>query len=96
MLKGRQRSYLKSLANSLEPVLIVGKNGITDNVIKQLNDALEARELIKVKLLESSGLNAKEVANDLCGVLKSEFIQSIGNKFTLYREAKEPKINIPK
>ncbi len=96
MLKGKERSYLKSLSNTLEPILIIGKNGVTDNVIKQLDDALEARELIKIKLLDNSSLDAKEVANDVAKVLKAEFVQSIGSKFTIYRKAKEPKINIPK
>lgn len=96
MLKGKERSYLKSLSNTLEPILIIGKNGVTDNVIKQLDDALEARELIKIKLLDNSGLDAKEVANDVAKILKAEFVQSIGSKFTIYRKAKEPKINIPR
>lgn len=96
MLKGKERSYLKSLSNTLEPILIIGKNGVTDNVIKQLDDALEARELIKIKLLDNSCLDAKEVANDVAKVLKADFVQSIGSKFTIYRKAKEPKINIPK
>ena len=96
MLKGKERSYLKSLSNTLDPILIIGKNGVTDNVIKQLDDALEARELIKIKCLENSGLDAKEVANDVAKVLRAEFVQSIGSKFTIYRKAKEPKINIPK
>ncbi len=95
-LKGKERSYLKSLANSLEPVLIMGKNGLTDNVIKQLDDALEARELIKIKCLDNSGLDANEVASEVVKLLKAEFVQSIGSKFTIYRKAKEPKINIPK
>ena len=96
MLKGKERSYLKSLSNNLDPILIIGKGGVTENVIKQLDDVLEARELIKIKCLDNSGLDAKEVANDLAKVLKAEFVQSIGSKFVLYREAKEPKINIPK
>lgn len=96
MLKGKERSYLKSLSNTLEPILIIGKNGVTENVIRQLDDALEARELIKIKCLDNSGLDAKEVANDVAKVLKAEFVQSIGSKFTIYRKAKEPKINIPK
>ncbi len=95
-LRGKQRSYLKSLSNSLEPVLIIGKNGFTDNVIKQLDDALEARELIKIKCLDNSGLDAKEVASEAVRLLRAEFVQSIGSKFTIYRAAKEPKINIPK
>lgn len=96
MLKGKERSYLKSLSNNLDPILIIGKGGVTENVIKQLDDALEARELIKIKCLDNSGLDAKEIANDIAKVLKAEFVQSIGSKFVLYRKAKEPKINIPK
>ena len=96
MLTGKQRSYLKSLANTIEPILIIGKNGVTDNVYKQLDDALEAREIIKIKCLDNSGLDAKEVANEICEKLRAEFVQSIGSKFTIYREAKEPVINIPR
>ncbi|QSX06357.1 ribosome assembly RNA-binding protein YhbY [Sedimentibacter sp. zth1] len=96
MLTGKQRSYLRSLTNTLEPVLIIGKNGVTENVIKQLDDLLEARELIKIKLLDNSGLSAKEVASEVCDILKSQYVQSIGSKFTIYRESKEPLINIPK
>ncbi len=95
-LKGKQRSYLKSLANGIEPILILGKNGLTDNVLKQLDDALEARELIKIKCLENSGLDTTETASEVVKLLKAEFVQSIGSKFTIYRKAKEPKINIPK
>jgi len=96
VLKGKERSYLKSLSNTLDPILIIGKGGVTENVIKQLDDALEARELIKIKCLDNSGLDAKEVGNEIATTLKAEFVQSIGSKFTIYREAKEPKINIPK
>lgn len=95
-LKGKQRSYLKSLANGIEPILILGKNGLTDNVLKQLDDVLEARELIKIKCLENSGLDTTETASEVVKLLKAEFVQSIGSKFTIYRKAKEPKINIPK
>lgn len=96
MLTSKQRSFLKSLANSLDPVLIIGKGGVTENVIKQMDDLLEARELIKIKLLDNSGLGAKEVANEVCEILRAEFVQSIGRKFSIYRKSKEPLINIPK
>ena len=96
MITGKQRSYLKSLANNIDPILQIGKNGITDTVIMQADEALEARELIKVKVLNNSFLNAKETANEMAEVLKAEFVQSIGSKFVLYRKSEEELINIPK
>jgi len=97
LLTGKQRSYLKGLANTMDPIFQIGKNGITENFIKQVDDALEARELIKIKVLNNSFLEPKEVANDLAEKLDAEFVQSIGNKFVLYRESKEKKkIQLPK
>ncbi|MFA5523923.1 MAG: ribosome assembly RNA-binding protein YhbY [Tissierellales bacterium] len=96
MISGKQRSYLKSLANKLEPIFQVGKNGVTDNFIKQLDEALEAREIIKINVLNNSLLNAKDVAIEVTEKLDAEFVQSIGNKFVLYRESKEnKKIELP-
>jgi len=91
LLTGKQRSYLKSLANNIEPIFQVGKNGITENFIKQIDDALEKRELIKVKVLNNSLLDANEVANEIAEKTNAEFVQSIGNKFVLYRESKKYK-----
>ena len=65
MLTGKQRSYLKGIANRLEPIFQVGKNGITENFIKQVDDALEKREIIKIKVLNNSLLDAKEVASEV-------------------------------
>ncbi|WP_069649240.1 ribosome assembly RNA-binding protein YhbY [Caloranaerobacter ferrireducens] len=96
MLTGRQRSYLKSIANGLDPIIQIGKNGISENLIKQIDDALEAREIIKVKILNNSLLETKETANEIARLTNSEFVQSIGNKFVLYRESKEnKKIELP-
>lgn len=96
MLTGRQRSYLKSIANGLDPIIQIGKNGISENLIKQIDDALEAREIIKVKILNNSLLETKETANEIAKLTNSEFVQSIGNKFVLYRESKESKkIELP-
>ncbi len=91
MITGKQRSYLKGLANSLDPIFQVGKNGITENFIKQVDEALEKREIIKIKVLNNSMLNAKEVASMLAEKTNAEFVQSIGNKFVLYRESKKNK-----
>lgn len=97
MLTGKQRSYLKGLANRLEPIMQIGKGGVTDNVIKQIDDALEARELIKITILNNSMLESKETANQIAQSLGAEFVQSIGNKFTIYRESKDKKtIELPK
>ncbi|NLN14457.1 MAG: ribosome assembly RNA-binding protein YhbY [Tissierellia bacterium] len=96
MITGKQRSYLKSLAHKIDPIFQIGKNGLTENFIKQLDEALEARELIKVKILKNSFLDATEVASELAERLGAEFVQSIGNKFVLYRESKEnKKIELP-
>ncbi len=89
MITGKQRSYLKSLANKIDTLCFIGKDGITDNVIKDINNLLDKRELVKVKIQESADLNPKDVCNDLAGILKAEFVQAIGRKFTLYRQAKE-------
>lgn len=96
MLTGKQRSYLKSLANSIEPLMQIGKGGITENVLKQIDDALTARELIKINILSNSMLEAKDAANEISESLRAEYVQSIGNKFVLYRESKEKIINLPK
>lgn len=97
LLTGKQRSYLKGKANSIDSIFQLGKDGITDNFVTQIDEALEARELIKVKVLNNSLLEAKEAANDLADKVNAEFVQSIGNKFVLYRESKEnKKISLPK
>lgn len=97
MITAKQRKYLKSLAHKLEPVLLIGKSGVTDNVLKEIDSALEARELVKVKVLKNSLLNPAELANDLSEQLRAEYVQSIGNKFTIYRESEEKKkIELPR
>ncbi|NLJ57275.1 MAG: ribosome assembly RNA-binding protein YhbY [Tissierellia bacterium] len=94
MLTGKQRSYLKSLANSVEPIMQIGKSGITEMVLKQVDDALTARELIKINVLNNSMLDIKETANVIAEQLGAEYVQSIGNKVVLYRESKEKLIKL--
>ncbi|MFV0517304.1 MAG: ribosome assembly RNA-binding protein YhbY [Aminipila sp.] len=97
MITGKKRSYLRSLAHNIEPMVYIGKSGLTDNIIKELEVNLEARELVKVKIQESCDLDPKEVANNMAESLNAEFVQAIGKKFTLYRESKEHKqIELPK
>ena len=97
MITSKQRSYLKSLAHDLDPIVYIGKAGVTENVIKEIDTCLEARELVKVKLQQGCDLAPKDLANDLVTKLGAEFVQAIGRKFTLYRESKENKqIILPK
>ena len=99
-LTSKQRAYLRGLANTLEPIVIIGKDGIGDNLIKQANDALEARELIKCRVLENSMLTAREACDELSVLTRSEQVQVIGTKFVLYRPThkkdKKDKIILPK
>ena len=97
MITGKQRSYLKGLANQLDPLVFIGKADLTDTVIKEIDNVLNARELVKVKIQESSLLDPKETANRLAEMLGAEFVQAIGRKFVLYRESKDNrKIYLPK
>lgn len=89
MITSKQRSYLKSLAHELDPIVYIGKGGLTENIIKEMNTCLETRELIKVKLQEGAELEPKETANEAVAMLNAEFVQAIGRKFVLYRFSKE-------
>ncbi|KXZ40132.1 RNA-binding protein [Alkalithermobacter thermoalcaliphilus JW-YL-7 = DSM 7308] len=92
MLTGKQRAYLKSLANGIKPITQIGKEGVTDAFLKQLDDALRARELVKVHVLENSGLDVKETANEVARLVRGEFVQAIGSKFTIYKKNREKQI----
>lgn len=97
MISSKQRSYLRGLAHNIDPTVYIGKQGLTDNVIKEIDRGFELRELVKVKLQEGADLSPKEVANEVAETLQAEFVQAIGRKFTLYRESKENKqIELPK
>ena len=97
MITSKQRSYLRSLAHNIDPTVYIGKAGVTDNVIKEIDQCLEARELVKIKLQEGAELDAKTVANELAPGLRAEFVQAIGRKFTLYRESEKNKqIELPR
>jgi RNA-binding protein len=97
LLTGKQRSYLKGIANNIDPIFQLGKNGVTENFIKQVDEALEAREIIKIKVLKNSFLDANQVASELAESVMAEFVQSIGNKFVLYRESVDSKrIELPR
>ena len=86
-LTSKQRAQLRGMANSLDTSLIIGREGIGENLVKQANDALESRELIKCRVLENSMLTAREAAQELGKLSRSEVVQVIGTKFVLYRES---------
>ena len=96
MLKGKQRAYLRSIANTLKPITQIGKEGVTESFLDQLDAMLDSREIVKVTILETAGLDSKETANAICNALRAEFVQAIGFKFTIYRRNNEnPKILFP-
>ena len=85
------------MAHELEPTVYIGKAGLTENIVKEMSIGLEHRELVKVKLQEGCDLSPKETANELADLLKAEFVQAIGRKFTLYRQSKDhKKIELPR
>ena len=95
-MTSKQRAYLRGLANKLDAIFQIGKNGINDNLIKQLDDALEARELIKITVLENSPDTVREAAEEIAGNIKAEVIQVMGNKITLFRQKKkDSRIELP-
>ena len=96
-MTGKQRAYLRGLANGLETILYVGKGGLSENVIKQADEALTARELVKGRVLEASLMTAAEACQALAEATGAEGVQFIGSRFVLYRaHPTEPKIRLPK
>ena len=91
MLNSRQRAQLRGIANDFETILQVGKMGISENTVKQVDDALEARELIKMSVLETCEKSSREVADELALKVKADVVQVIGRKFILYRQSKDNK-----
>ena len=90
MLTGKQRSYLKGLANQLSPAASIGKAGITETLINAIDDYLEKNELIKVSIQQGVELDAKETGNEIAGLLRAEFVQAVGRRFVLYRRQRDP------
>lgn len=85
------------MANQIDSILQIGKGGINDNLIKQLDDALEARELIKVNVLQNAQGDIEDMFRQLAEELSADEVQLIGNRFVLYRRSKkDPKIELPR
>ncbi len=95
-LSARQRQYLKGLGHGLKPVIQIGKEGLTENVIASASKALDDHELIKVGLLDTAGIEKKEAAESLAKSLNADLVQLLGFKITLYRaRKKDRKIKLP-
>lgn len=96
MISSKQRSFLRGLANPLEPIFQIGKGGLGENMTQALNDALTARELIKVRVLKNVLEDPRTIAADLAEATNAEVIQVIGQNIILYRRnPEEPKITLP-
>ena len=91
MITSKQRAYLRKISHELEPIFQIGKDGVTDTLIKGVDEALEKREILKVHILESALLDTKETCNYMAQQLGAEPVQAIGNMFILYRRAEDVK-----
>ena len=97
MLNGKRRAYLRKMANELSPVFQVGKGGITEEMCLQIGNCLEARELIKLRVLENSGYTTREAAEEIAEAVGAEVVSVLGSRFVLYRESLTKKvIELPK
>lgn len=94
-MTSKQRAYLRGLANSIDPIFQIGKSGLSENLLKQLDDALGARELIKINVLENSGEDVKSLGNTIADSINAVCVQTVGNKITLYRARKKNPIILP-
>ena len=95
MLTLKQKSYLKSLANPLKALVIIGKDGLTLNLIESTKVSLKAHELVKISVLKSCSSEVREMMLDLCAHTNSEIVNEIGRTFVLYKESEKRKISFP-
>ena len=91
MLTSKQRAYLRSLATDLDTIFQIGKGGISEETCNQLLNALEARELVKARVLDNSGYSAKEAASEIAEAIGCDVVACVGSKFVLYKESEKKK-----
>ncbi|WP_100372216.1 ribosome assembly RNA-binding protein YhbY [Bacillus sp. FJAT-45037] len=91
MLKGKQKRFLRAKAHHLAPIFQVGKGGVNENMVAQIDDVLKTRELIKISILQNCDFDKNEIARDLSKGARAELVQVIGNTIVLYKESKENK-----
>lgn len=94
MLTGKQRAMLKAESHDYKPVINIGKFSLTDDVIKATDEALEARELIKIKILNNNMDDPKDILGELLDKLNAEFVNHVGNIFTIYRKNDDNKFGL--
>lgn len=92
MLTGKQKRYLRSLANGIKPITQIGKDGLTENIFNSIDDAFNNRELIKVSKLKTCEVELNEAAIEICRNCHCEHVQTIGKTLVLYKRNKEQKI----
>ncbi len=96
MLNSKQRAYLRGLSHSLDTIFQIGKGGITEEICLQIANALEARELIKARVLENSGYRAQDAAQEIAEAIGCDVVSCVGSKFVLYKESeKKKRIELP-
>lgn len=96
MLTSKQRAYLRKLSNSLDTIFQIGKGGVTEEICLQIANALEARELIKARVLENSGYRASDAASEIAEAIGCDVVACVGSKFVLYKESVNKKhIELP-
>jgi RNA-binding protein len=99
MISGKQRAYLRKLGHELQPIIQIGREGVSDTLVAAIGEALEKREMIKITILETAMLDTRTTCDDIAERLNAEPVQAIGNKFILYRKSsneKNRKIELPK
>ena len=91
MLTSKQRAYLRSLSTELDTIFQIGKGGISEETCLQIANALEAREIIKARVLDNSGYSAKEAAAEIADAIECDVVSCVGSKFVLYKESEKKK-----
>ena len=91
MITSKQRAYLRSLSQNLDTIFQIGKGGISEETCVQIANALEARELIKARVLDNSGYSAKEAAAEIAEAIECDVVSCVGSKFVLYKESEKKK-----
>ena len=97
MLSSKQRAYLRGLSQQMDTIFQIGKGGITEEICLQISNALEARELIKARVLDNSGYTAREAAEEIAQAINCDVVSCLGMRFVLYRESeKKKRIELPR
>lgn len=91
MLTSKQRAYLRSLSVHIDTIFQIGKGGITENMTEQISNALESRELIKLRVLDNSDYTSREAAEEIAETVGADVVQTVGTRFVLYRESQKHK-----